>query len=200
LIASAVAILGAFLNLGLQNGAAWTVVAASSAVIAAAVSAWTSAKIIEHQEDAQRPFPYPYVDVSSRYQVLLLRVQNFGGTTAHSIRLEWNEPLRNHQGSNVGSQEIRALVPQQSVAELIDVEHAFFEREQDANYSGTVFFKDRYGRDDNHPFFVGIEQYRIAASHDDEVLKTNYRLQQIPEQFKGLNRELKALRRDLRER
>jgi hypothetical protein len=125
LIVSIAAIFGAFFNLGLGNSAAWTVVAASSAVIAAVVSAWTSTRVLERQEDAQLPYPYPYIDASSRYQLLQLRIQNFAGTTARSIRLRWDKPLRDHQGSNVGSREIPVLMPQHSVAEVIDVDFAF---------------------------------------------------------------------------
>ena len=200
LIVSATVIFGALLNFGLGNSAAWNVVAASSAVIAAVVSAWTSTRVLERQEDAQLPYPYPYIDASSRYQLLQLRIQNFGGTTARSIRLVWDKPLRNRQGNNVGCQEIPILMPQHSVAEVIDVDFAFFDREQDAEYSGMVLFRDANGKDYKHPFHVSVEQYRVASTYDDEVQKTHYKLQQIPEHLKRLNRELVTLRRALRNR
>jgi hypothetical protein len=200
LIVSTAVILRALLNFGAGNSAAWNVVAASSAVIAAVVSAWTSTRILERQEDAQLPYPYPYIDASSRYQLLQLRIQNVGGTAARSIRLMWDKPLRNRQGNHVGCQEIPVLMPQHSVAEVIDVDFDFFEREQDANYSGTVLFQDANGRDLQHRFYVSVEQYRIASSYDDEVQKTYYKLQQIPEQLRRHHRELATLRRILRKR
>jgi len=89
-------------------------------------------------------------------------------------------------------------MPQHSVAEVIDVDFDFFEREQDANYSGTVLFQDANGRDYHHRFYVSVEQYRIASSYDDEVQKTYYKLQQIPEQLRRQHRELATLRRILR--
>lgn len=200
LIVSTAVIVSALLNFGLGNSAAWNVVAASSAVIAAVVSAWTSTRVLERQEDAQLPYPYPYIDASSRYQLLQLRIQNFGGTAARSIRLRWDKPLRNRQGNNVGCQEIPVLMPQHSVAEVIDVDFAFFDREQNANYSGTILFRDAKGKNYQHLFHVSVEQYRVASAYDDEVQKTHHKLQQIPEHLKRLNRELATLRRALRKR
>jgi len=184
----------ALLGVGLGDLA---VVAAALAVIAAVMSAWSSTKSIELQEDALLPYPYPYIDASSRYQLLQLRIKNFGGSAAHCILLQWDKPLHNHQGNQVGCREIAVLMPQQNVSEVIDVDSAFFNRESDANYSRTVSFQNATGTHHSCRFHVSIEQYRSASSYDDEVQKTYYRVQQIPEHLKRLNRELAALRKML---
>ena len=126
-----------------------------------------------------------------------LRVQNFGGTAAHCVQLEWDKPLLNNKGSHVGCREISVLMPQHSVAEVIDVEHAFFDGEQDANYTGTILFRDANGKKRQYPFYVSVEQYRVATSYDGEAQKTYHKLQQIPEHLERLNRELTALRKAL---
>lgn len=192
-----IAILDAFVDIGLGNPGA---LAGALAVIAAVVSARASTQVLELQEDAQLPHPYPYVDASSRYQLLQLRVENSGGTAAHSGRLEWDKPLLGRQGNHVGCRELPVLMPQHSIAEIIDVDHAFFDREQDANYSGKILFRDARGNKHQYSFRVGAEQYRMATSYDDEIQKTYYKLQQIPEHLRRLNRELAALRRTLRDR
>ena len=194
LLFASVVLLAALLDVGLENLAA---VAAALAVMAAVVSAFGAIKNIELQEDALLPYPNPYIDASSRYQLLQLRIENFGGSAAHSIRLQWDRPLRNHQGNLVGCREIAVLMPQQNVPEVIDVDSAFFDRETDANYTGTISFRDVSGTHYVRRFHVSVEQYRLASSYDNEVQKTYHRVQQIPEHLKRLNRELAALRRTL---
>lgn len=197
LVMSCFILSAALLNVGLGNSA---VVAAALAVIAAVMSAWSAIKNVELQENALLPYPHPYIDASSRYQLLQLRIKNFGGSAAHSISLQWDRPLQNHQGNQVGSREIAVLMPQQDVPEVIDVDSAFFAREVDANYTGTVSFQDVGGTHHEHRFHVSIEQYHSASSYDDEIQRTYYRVQQIPEHLKRLNRELAALRRMLENR
>jgi hypothetical protein len=53
-----------------KSDAVWAVIAASLAVIASVIAAWTGQKALEIQEDAQKPYPYPMVDASSRYGLL----------------------------------------------------------------------------------------------------------------------------------
>jgi len=62
------------------------------AVIAAVISAWPSLRVLEMQEDATRPCPTPYFDITSRYGLLLLRVKNLGAGVAYNVRLTWEDP------------------------------------------------------------------------------------------------------------
>lgn len=192
-----VAILDAFVDVGLRDPAA---LAGALAVIAAVVSARASTQVLELQEDPQLPYPYPYVDASSRYQLLQLRVEDFGGTAAHSARLEWDKPLLARRGNHVGCRELPVPMPGHGVAEVVGVDHAFFGREQDANHSGRFLFQDARGNKHRYPFCVSAEQYRMATFYDDERQKTHYKLQQIPEHPRRLDRELAAPRRTLRDR
>ena len=76
-----------------NSDAVWAVIAASLAVIASVIAAWTGQKALEIQEDSQKPYPYPMVDASSRYGLLQLRVKNTGGSPAHDI---CKPPLKRH--------------------------------------------------------------------------------------------------------
>src|SRR5215210_8126142 len=82
----------AWIFLDPRQGALWATIAATLAVITSLITAWNGQRALELQEDAQLPHPYPYIDASSRYQLLQLRIENFGGTTARDVRLEWDKP------------------------------------------------------------------------------------------------------------
>lgn len=57
----------------------WNTVAASLAVVTAIISAWTMQTLFERQEEAQRPYPYPILDVYSRPMLFQLQLTNTGG-------------------------------------------------------------------------------------------------------------------------
>jgi hypothetical protein len=52
----------------------------SGAVLAACISALVSFRSISIAEEAQKPYPYPYIDISSRLGLSLLKLRNAGGT------------------------------------------------------------------------------------------------------------------------
>jgi len=182
---------------------AWAVIAASLAVVAAVIAAWTGQRAIEIQEDAQQPFPYPTIDATSRYSLLQLRLKNTGGTPAHNIRLVWDKPLLNSKGEAVKFikqeevSEVPVLLPKESVSVLIDEANHFFETISNANYTGWVQFQDASGRERKHKFFLSIEAYRNRLYYDQEEPKTNYQLQKIPEKLDKLAKELEAIREQL---
>lgn len=201
---SVIVIFAVLLFLGLQDVTTWTTIAASSAVITSVISAWNGQRVVETQEDAQQPHPYPFIDASSRYQLLQLRITNFGGSSAHDVRLEWNEPVLNFRGEPVrfttqsslleGAPEISVLLPNQSIAAPIDTESAFFNKHLNTNYSGQISFKDDFGKCFQRPFYVSAEQYRQASSYEEEEQRTHHELQKIPKKLEKLAWEVKRLR------
>lgn len=188
-------IIASLLLLGLRDSAA--VVAASLAVTASLVSAWTGQRVLELQEDAQQPYPYPFFDVTSRYSVMQLRVTNFGGSVARDINLKCDNPLLNAKGDPVtfseqeGAPDIAVLLPGQSVTTPVGTDEEIFGERTDLNYSGSVKFKTASGKDEEHPFYLSAEQYRHTLAYDEEQLKTHHQLQQIPKEVKTLRNEIK---------
>lgn len=185
--------------LGPDEGATWTTFAAALAVVSSLITARTGQRVLEIQQAAQRPYPYPFIDASSRYQLLQLRVANFGGTAAHDIRLEWkNRPLDFQNRpvsftSQSGAPEIAVLLPGQSVATPIDSDAGFFGKHEDANYTGRVFFKDASGKSLHHDFYVSAGQYRLSSSYAEEEPKTHFELQKIPKQLEELRHAIDRL-------
>jgi hypothetical protein len=189
----------AWLSLGAEEGATWTTTAAALAVLASLITAWNGQRAIELQEDAKQPYPYPYVDTTSRYSLMQLRVTNYGGSVALNISLEWNdEPLLNDQGQQVkfteqeGAPDIAVLLPGQSVAARLGVDFEMYSKNS-MNYSGIVKFSNASGKAMKHSFFLSAEQYRGGYSYEEEGLRTHYELQRIPKELKKLNNAVKRL-------
>lgn len=178
----------------------WAVIAAALAVITSVISSWPAQRVLELQQDAQQPYPYPAIDVKSRYGLMQLRVTNSGGSAAHDISLRWDKPLLNTQGELVrftkhaGAPEIPVLLPGESAAMLVGGSHALYEKYQDMNYSGEVEFRDASGTRIKHPFHLSAEAYRSTLVHDQEEPKTHYELQKIPDELQKLRTEVRQLR------
>jgi hypothetical protein len=87
---AAVAAIGmVFFSPGAFRPEVWAVGAAALAVLPAVFATWSTQRMLELQEDANAPFPYPSFDARSRYQVLQLRIQNHGKGIAKNVYLEW---------------------------------------------------------------------------------------------------------------
>lgn len=186
-----------------NSESAWAVVAASLAVIASVVIAYTGQRVLELQQDAQQPYPYPTIDATSRYSVLQLCVKNMGGTPAYAICLEWDDhkPLLNSEGAAViftkqqGTLEIPILLPGEAALVPIDEVKRFFSKVEDANYSGCVSFKDASGNSRKHKFYLSAERHRYSLHYEHEEPKTHYKIQEIPGKLNELTDVLRKLER-----
>ena len=192
-------------RLGFAQTETWAVVAAALAVITSMISSWSSQRALELQEDAQRPYPYPSIDVKSRYLIMQLRVTNFGGSAARDIRLTWHKPVLNAQGNEVrfteqdGVPEIPVLLPNESVAVFIGGSRALYEQYQDMNYSGEIAFSDTSGNKMTHAFYLSAEPYRSGLVYEQEEQKTHIELQKIPKELEELRHEVEQLTTMLRQ-
>jgi len=180
---------------------AWAVIPGALAVIAATISAWSTHRLLELQRDARRPYPYPSIDVSSRHQIVQLRVTNCGGTAAFDVQLRWQRPLLNVDGKPVrfteqaGAPEIPVLLPHESVAVPVGGSQEVFNREQKIDHEGTVEFKDASGTPRCHHFHLSAEAYRHGLLYDREDPKTHYELQQIPKKLDCIQKAIAKLAR-----
>lgn len=191
----------AFGSVGSESAEFWAVFAGALAVITSVISAWTGQRSLELQQDTQDPYPYPTIDTGSRYGLVQLRVGNMGGSAAHDIVFEWDKPLQDSEGNNVvfteqdDAPDIPVLLPGENIAVLIDGSVQFFPNVENANYTGTVRFKDSSGRGHSHKFYLSAERHRKTLYYDQEEPKTHYRLQDLPDRVKDLTKEIRKIRR-----
>lgn len=175
-------------------------IAGALAVITAVISAWGAQRVVELEEDRRKPYPYPSFDLSSRYGLVLFRVENSGGSAAHDISFKWDgEPLSSDgkeiRFSPKGKEiQIPVLLPGQAISKTVNGHIEFFQDEQVRQYEGTVSFKDPSGRKYSHRFRIDAEMYLGTPTHSNEALKTHYELQKIPSQLKSVEQELKNIR------
>ena len=153
--------------------------------------------MLELQEDAQKPNPYPTFDMASRHQLAMLRIKNAGWTAAHDVSLEWDIELINQRGKKIGffkkgdSPGIAVLLPGESISQIIAVHHKFIEQHPNFDYTGTVVFQDPLGREYRKAFRLDGRQYAEAPTYDEEAPRTHHELQRIPQELKQIREVLK---------
>lgn len=152
------------------------------AVIASIVAAWPTVKMFEMQRDALRPSPIPYFDFTSRYGLLLLRVKNLGASVAYDVMIKWDQHPKNEEGDDVKALDsISLLMPQASASINVGRPHELFRKYKDMTFTGTVEFKDVTGQKMSQSFKCSADEHRSSLTYDDEVTRTLYDLQKLPE-------------------
>jgi hypothetical protein len=138
--------LACFLLHGPKEKETWATLAALLAVIAAVIAVLPALRVLEIQEDVLRPRPTPYFDLTSRYNLLQLRVKNLGAGVAYDIKLKWKTRPINHKGDEVQSLDhISILLPQESVSTLIGASIDVVRKLSDTRFEGECHFKDASG-------------------------------------------------------
>ncbi|MBK8908527.1 MAG: hypothetical protein IPM60_11670 [Rhodospirillales bacterium] len=175
----------------------WATAAAGLAVITSVISAWSSRRVVELQEDAQKPNPYPAFDFTSRYCLVLLRVKNTGGTPAHNVSLEWNTELKDHKGKTIGFTKtgerpaISVLLPGESISQIIGPTSQFFKAHPDEEYTGIIAFQDSSRHRCRRTFRLDGRSH--SGSYDEEATRTLYELQKIPKQLDAITKVVEKL-------
>lgn len=178
---------------------AWATLAAALAVVTSMVSAWGAQRVVELEEARMSPYPYPQFDVKSRYGLLLLKITNFGGSTAHDVKLEWDKPLKNSHGNTVDfissdeSESLAILLPNQHISKIVDGQIEFFSVAGPHLYTGTLRFKDCLGKERRHKFYLDADCLKGTPTYDEEGLKTHYELQKLPGELEKLRKSIDAI-------
>ena len=203
---SALAVIGIVISQSSSNvTTVGATLAATLAVVTAVVSAWGAQRVVELEEDRQRPYPYPSFDLASRYGLVLFRIENSGGSTAHDISIVWSgDALMNSAGNEVrfsddGEEtQIPVLLPGQSISKMVGSHIEFFKPDEKHQHSGVIKFKDPAGRKYSHQFKIDAEMYRGTLTHSGEEIKTQFELQKIPEHLKNIKGELSKIRAEIK--
>ena len=187
-------VLVVFLLNGPKEKETWSTMAALLAVIAAVIAILPALRVLEIQEDALRPRPTPYFDLTSRYDLLQLRVKNLGAGVAYDVRLTWKKPPVDHKGDEIRSlDQIAILLPQESVSVLMGAAHDTVRRLADTRFEGECRYKDSSGKRLRQPFVCSVDASRKQLVHDNELPKTLRELQDIPKELTRIADQLEKL-------
>lgn len=143
----------------------WNVIASSLAVITAIIAAFSSMKIIWKQEDDLEPDIYVYFDLESRSGATQFVIKNRGGSTAHDLKLEWDETLLNNNKEEVSLPYIPTLSQGESIRFLIDSTQKRLKDGKEENldliYDGCVKYKTSKNSFSFHKreFEIGLSQF-----------------------------------------
>lgn len=188
-------VLVAALLLGPKSKETWATVTAALAVIAAVIAAWPSLRILEIQEDATRPSPTPYFDLSSRYGLILLRVKNIGVGVAYDVSLNWEKHPLNEEGEEVKALDtISVLMPQDSVSILIGRSGELVKKYASMCFEDSVAFKDVAGKKHTQRFRCSANEHRKRLVHDEELPYTLYELQKLPKELAEIRKAIESFR------
>lgn len=189
LILLAVASIGlaAFLLVGHKDKETWATLTSLLAVVAAVVAVLPALRVLEIQEDALRPRPIPHFDLSSRYNLLQLRVKNFGGGVAYDVHIEWREHPLNQKGEEITSvDQIPVLLPQDSVSTLVGSSQSMVKEISETRFEGECRFRDSSGKWYSDHFVCSVAGSLKQLVHDDEMLRTLRDLQEIPTELERI--------------
>ncbi|WHY73437.1 hypothetical protein [Fictibacillus enclensis] len=178
-----------------------SLIVASLAIIASVISGYGAQKVVEYQEDKEKPYPYPIADLQSRYNLAQLTVKNYGPSPAYNISIKWDKPLVSTKGEIIefkgsSQSEIPVLPPNEHISKPIDTATALYSME-DLNFTGTIKFEDGGGKKYNNLFHISFEQYRKTLLHEKEELKMYYQLQKIPKGLDSISKELNKIRKKI---
>lgn len=186
--------LAAFLLFGIKGKQTLAALTGVLAVIAAVISAWPALRVLEIQEDSLQPRPTPYFDLTSRYNLLLLRVKNIGLGVAYDLQLTWNTHPRNEEGEEVSALDfISVLTPQDSVSVMVGRPQQLFQKYSTMRFEVTFEFRDAAKKKMRAAFVVSADEHRKRLVHDDELPKTLYELQQIPGKLDEIGKEIRKI-------
>jgi hypothetical protein len=187
--------------LGTKASETWAVIAAALAVITSVLTSWFALRVLEIQQDEKKPYPYPSIDVRSRYGLMQLRITNKGGSPACNINIKWNKPLINIKEEVVrfikqeNAPDIPILLSNESIAILIGGVREMYNKYNNMNYSGIMEFQDVSGRKIKHTFYLSAETYRSTLDFMEEEGKTQMALQKVPEEIEKLRNEVIEIRK-----
>ena len=178
--------------LGIENKESAAIIAAALAVLTSAYSSWSAQRILEMQEDSLKPYPYPFIDITSRPGIMMFRVKNFGSTVACDIELVWDNGKHFDFHRDPGEPDITVLMP----GEIISYNRNIGDSDQDLSraITGTINFKDAAGRKMSHKFVVSLAQYAYSEKVDNEKSITNMEVQRIPRELNNLVGQVSRLR------
>jgi hypothetical protein len=128
--------------------------------------------------------------------LLPLKLANLGQSAAFAVRIQWQRGPTVRNGSLVELGPgglLPALGPNEKATRLLDVSHEFFARHTDATFTGTISYTNASGEVNERNFVVSAEHLREAMVHDEELPKTQFELQKIPDKLDNIASEIKKL-------
>jgi hypothetical protein len=182
--------------------------AGASAVLAACISAIVAFRSAEIAEEAQKPYPYPYIDTQSRYQLILLKLKNVGGSPAHDVYIEWNNKARpecqgNGEEGNpttfaTGRENaVKVLMPGEAQTSMLGVSHwvAGNIRNAENEWSGLVRFRDSKGNQHKHTFIIDRSIFAWGLNDETEQIKALHSMTRVPDLLEKINKSIGKLER-----
>lgn len=176
----------------------------AGAVLAASISALVSFRTISIAEEAQKPYPYPYIDTQSRHGLALIKIKNAGGSAAHHVYIEWEgsvPKLRQSSGPEEAepihfagddAHAIAVLMPGEEQATMLGASHLVAKKIKmlEKELRGQVVFRDIKGNLHRQPFYIETSFFQWSLVDETELLRAQYAVSMIPDALAKINTSL----------
>ena len=176
----------ALANTDLVKANAYSIVAASMAVITALFSSYSSIKLIENEEDKNKPNISISIDCFSRYGLVQYKICNNGASAAKDIKIVFSKDIYEENADNtilskIDGKIINYLAPFEELYIPIGVHVKVFDTMKKQVYSGKLLYSDSVNKKYQDMFIVDFDKYKDNITHSDEIGKMAYELQNLPE-------------------
>lgn len=174
----------------------YATIAAALAVLTAVVSAFSTVRLVEQQEEARRPNVIVGIDLRSRYGLVQVTISNVGMTSAVDVKIhvesenaeipEWLEGF--------AQRHVAALVPNEVLKVPLGVHTKVFAPPVKV-FEGTITFTDAKGKKFREWFVLDLCKYQDTFLHQDEESKAAFELQKLPKILTDIENRIDRLLR-----
>jgi hypothetical protein len=179
----------------------WGSVTAAISLTIAILSGWIAYETFYRQTQSIKPQIVIRLDFESRYDVILLVVENLGQKPAFNISIDWNQELLNLKGNKIRFNkhctdiDFPVLNSGERTSVIVDLASKFYSERTSENmdYDGVIKFQESLSskRKTSYPFQFSFKHYSFSPSFENEIPKTMYELQKIPKHLEQIKNEIK---------
>lgn len=186
----------------------WESLTAVISLIIAIISGWIAYETFHKQTQASKAQIIVRLDFESRYDIILLVVENLGSKPAFNIKLKWNQELKNLDGEKIQFNkfdknfDIPVLNPNERTSVIVDVASRFYseiDSKENLDYDGIIYFQESLSlkKKTSYPFQFSFKHYNFSPSFENETPRTMFELQKIPKQLENIKNEIKTLSKQI---
>lgn len=168
----------------------------SLSVVTASISGLVAIMILKANKDNERPFVIIKPNYK-RYGLIQISVENYGREIAIIERSEVDKQIKLLGGENFFEQ-IKGLVipPNNSVTFNLIPMTEYEKSHKNYTTTGIIYYKNTEGKKFKSNILFNIEKLGPTPYSNDEEQKMFFELQKIPEELKGIKKQLSTYLKD----
>lgn len=171
----------------------YTLSISAFSVLSATISGLVATMVLKANKDKERPYILIRPNYK-KYGFIQITVENVGTEVAVIDDVSYSKEIILFNKENF-FEEIKgiALPPGDSVNFPLMNINQYNELSSNYTCQGVIIYRDINDKKYKDKFLFNIENQGASFVDNDPTIKTNYKLQQLPDELKKINKELKKL-------